>query len=100
MAAAIAKGRNVTAQLRRAVSFYLGAKVALILAMLIPLAAGRPAPFAPVHIVPLELFMDLGASVAFVAESAAPGAMRRPPRPAPASSAGPSWPPSPPPPPP
>jgi P-type Ca2+ transporter type 2C len=81
VAAAIAKGRNITAQLRRAVSFYLGAKVALILAMLIPLAAGRPAPFAPVHIVLLELFMDLGASVAFVAEPAAPGAMRRPPRP-------------------
>lgn len=81
VAAAIAKGRNITAQLRRAVSFYLGAKVALILAMLIPLAAGRPAPFAPVHIVLLELFMDLGASVAFAAEPAAPGAMRRPPRP-------------------
>jgi Ca2+-transporting ATPase len=81
VAAAIAKGRNITAQLRRAVSFYLGAKLALILAMLVPLAAGRPAPFAPVHIVLLELFMDLGASVAFVAEPAAPDAMRRPPRP-------------------
>jgi P-type Ca2+ transporter type 2C len=78
---AIAKGRNITAQLRRAVAFYLGAKLALVAAMLIPLAAGLPAPFAPVHIVLLELFMDLGASVAFVSEPAAPGAMRRPPRP-------------------
>lgn len=78
---AIAKGRNITAQLRRAVAFYLGAKVALVLAMLIPLALGKPAPFAPVHIVLLELFMDLGASVAFVSEPAAPNAMRRPPRP-------------------
>ena len=81
VAAAIAKGRNITAQLRRAVCFYLGAKLALVGAMLVPLAAGRPAPFAPVHIVLLELFMDLGASVAFVAEPAAAAAMRRPPRP-------------------
>jgi Ca2+-transporting ATPase len=81
VAAAIAKGRNITAQLRRAVTFYLGAKLALVAAMLVPLAAGRAAPFAPVHIVLLELFMDLGASVAFAAEPAAPGAMRRPPRP-------------------
>ena len=81
VAAAVAKGRNITAQLRRAVAFYLGAKIALVAAMLIPLAAGRPAPFTPVHIVLLELFMDLGASVAFVAEPAAPGAMTRPARP-------------------
>ncbi len=78
---AIAKGRNITAQLRRAVAFYLGAKLALVAVMLIPLALGEPAPFAPVHIVLLELFMDLGASVAFVSEPAAPDAMRRPPRP-------------------
>jgi P-type Ca2+ transporter type 2C len=78
---AIAKGRNITAQLRRAIAFYLGAKLALVATLLIPLAAGRPAPFAPVHIVLLELFMDLGASVAFVAEPAAPQAMHQPPRP-------------------
>jgi Ca2+-transporting ATPase len=81
VAAAIAKGRNITAQLRRAVCFYLGAKLALVAVMLVSLAARRPAPFAPVHIVLLELFMDLGASVAFVAEPAAPAAMHRPPRP-------------------
>jgi len=80
VAAAIGKGRNISAQLRRAVGFYLGAKLALVAALLVPLAAGRPAPFAPVHIVLLELFMDLGASVAFVAEPAAPDAMHRPPR--------------------
>jgi Ca2+-transporting ATPase len=61
---AIAKGRNIDAQLRGAVAFYLGAKLALVAVMLIPLAAGLAAPFAPVHIVLLELFMDLGASPA------------------------------------
>ncbi|MFU8853564.1 cation-translocating P-type ATPase [Micromonospora sp. SL1-18] len=78
---AIGKGRNISAQLRRAVAFYLGAKLALVIVLLAALAGGRPIPFAPVHIVLLEIFMDLGASVAFVAEPAAPDAMRRQPRP-------------------
>jgi Ca2+-transporting ATPase len=78
---AIAKGRNITAQLRRAVAFYLGAKLALVVVLLAALALGLPSPFQPIHIVLLEIFMDLGASVAFVAEPAAPQAMRRPPRP-------------------
>ncbi|MFB9450252.1 HAD-IC family P-type ATPase [Dactylosporangium vinaceum] len=79
--AAVATGRNIGAQLRRAVAFYLGAKVALVIVLLTALAAGLPVPFAPVHIVLLEIFMDLGASVAFVAEPTAPHAMHRPPRP-------------------
>jgi len=80
VARAIEKGRSITSQLRRAVSFYLGAKVALVAAVLAALLAGHPAPFAPVQIVLLELFMDIGASVAFVSEPQAPGAMTRPPR--------------------
>ena len=81
VAAAVAKGRNITAQLRRAVAFYLGAKLALVTILVAALAAGLPIVFQPVHIVLLELFMDLGASVAFVAEPAAPHAMHHPPRP-------------------
>jgi P-type Ca2+ transporter type 2C len=38
--AAIAKGRNMTAQLRRAVAFYLGAKLALVTILVTALAAG------------------------------------------------------------
>ncbi|GAA3219705.1 cation-translocating P-type ATPase [Nonomuraea helvata] len=82
VAAAVAKGRNIGSQLRRAVAFYLGAKLALVTIMLVALALGHPVVFTPSTIVLLELFMDLGASVAFVAEPAAPGAMHRPPRPA------------------
>ncbi|MFG2041584.1 cation-translocating P-type ATPase [Dactylosporangium sp. NPDC048998] len=78
---AIAKGRNISAQLRRAVAFYLGAKLALVTVLLAALGTGLPVPFDPVHIVLLEIFMDLGASVAFIAEPAAPAAMRQPPRP-------------------
>lgn len=78
--AAIAKGRNISAQLRRAVAFYLGAKLALVLILVAALALGLPSPFGPAQIVLLEIFMDIGASLAFVNEPSAPQAMRRPPR--------------------
>ena len=71
---------ELASQLRRAVAFYLGAKIALVVVIAVPLALGLPAPFHPVHIVVLELFMDVGASVAFVSEPTAPGTMDRPPR--------------------
>jgi Ca2+-transporting ATPase len=77
---AVEGGRGLASQLRRAVAFYLGAKIALVLVIAVPLALGLPAPFHPVHIVVLELFMDVGASVAFVSEPPAPGAMDQSPR--------------------
>src|SRR3954449_2213723 len=77
---AVAGGRGLASQLRRAVAFYLGAKVGLVVVIAVPLVLGLPAPFHPVHIVILELFMDVGASVAFVSEPPAPGAMDHPPR--------------------
>ena len=77
---AVEGGRALASQLRRAVAFYLGAKLALVAVIAVPLLLGLPAPFHPVHIVILELFMDVGASIAFVSEPAAPGAMDHPPR--------------------
>ena len=77
---AVEGGRALASQLRRAVAFYLGAKVGLVVAIAVPLILGLPAPLHPVHIVILELFMDIGASIAFVSEPAAPGSMDRPPR--------------------
>ena len=78
--AAVQGGRGLSSQLRRAIAFYLGAKLALVASIAVPLLFGLPSPFAPVHIVLLELFMDLGASVAFVSEPTAPSVMQRPPR--------------------
>jgi Ca2+-transporting ATPase len=77
---AVEGGRGLASQLRRAVAFYLGAKIGLVVVVAVPLALGLPAPFHPVHIVILELFMDVGASVAFVSEPPAPGAMDHAPR--------------------
>jgi len=77
---AVEGGRALASQLRRAVAFYLGAKLGLVIVIAVPLLLGLPAPFQPVHIVILELFMDIGASIAFVSEPQAPGSMDRPPR--------------------
>jgi P-type Ca2+ transporter type 2C len=77
---AVESGRGLASQLRRAVAFYLGSKIALVVVIAVPLALGLPAPFHPVHIVVLELFMDIGASIAFVSEPTAPETMDRPPR--------------------
>ena len=77
---AVEGGRGLASQLRRAVAFYLGAKIGLVVVIAVPLLLGLPAPFHPVHIVILELFMDIGASIAFVSEPSAPGALNQPPR--------------------
>jgi Ca2+-transporting ATPase len=80
IAIAVEGGRGLASQLRRSVAFYLGAKIGLVVVIAVPLLLGLPAPFHPVHIVILELFMDVGASIAFVSEPPAPGAMDQPPR--------------------
>src|SRR4029079_396120 len=77
---AVEGGRAPASQLRRAVAFYLGAKVGLVVVIAVPLLLGLPAPFHPVHIVILELFMDVGASIALFSEPSAPDAMDHPPR--------------------
>lgn len=68
--AGIEEGRLLGANLRKAVRFYLAAKVALLATVLLVALAGLPQPFAPIQIIVMELFMDLAASAAFVAERA------------------------------
>ena len=75
----IEEGRALSANLRKAVRFYLAAKVALLSTVLVVALAGLPQPFAPVQIIVMELFMDLAASAAFVAERAENDVMTRPP---------------------
>jgi Ca2+-transporting ATPase len=77
---AVRAGRILYANLRKAVRYYLAAKVALILAALTAVLAHLPVPFEPVQIIVLELFMDLGASVTFTVEPPEQDVMARPPR--------------------
>jgi Ca2+-transporting ATPase len=66
----IFEGRKFFDNVRKGIKYYLSAKVALVLLFLLPVIVGLPMPFSPVQIILLELFMDLGASVGFVAEPA------------------------------
>jgi P-type Ca2+ transporter type 2C len=72
--------RKVFDNFRKAIKYYLSAKVALIMVFLVPIIFNVPFPFAPIQIIVLELFMDLGASVAFVSERAEYTTYTRPPR--------------------
>jgi Ca2+-transporting ATPase len=66
----IFEGRKFADNLRKGIRYYLSIKLALILIFLLPVFAGIELPFAPIQIIILELFMDLGASAGFVAEPA------------------------------
>jgi Ca2+-transporting ATPase len=66
--------------LRKAVRYYLAAKVGLVTSSLVAVLAHLPLPFAPVQIIILELFMDLCASTTFTVEPAEGDVMARPPR--------------------
>ncbi len=77
---AVREGRRLFDNLRKAVAFYLAVKVALVLSSALTAAIGQPLPFSPVQIIVLELFMDLGAALAFVAQPADRDVLTRPPR--------------------
>ncbi len=80
IAFAVRGGRRIFDNLRKGVRYYLAVKIGLISIFLLPIILGIALPFAPIQIIVLELFMDLGASAAFVAEPAARDIMGRPPR--------------------
>jgi Ca2+-transporting ATPase len=80
IANAVREGRALFANLTKGVRYYLAIKVALVSVMLLPILLQIPVPFAPVQIILMELFMDLAAAAAFVAEPAEGDLMRLPPR--------------------
>jgi Ca2+-transporting ATPase len=77
---AIKEGRVLFANLTKGVRYYLACKVALIVVSLVAVLLRLDIPFTPVQIILMELFMDLGASAAFVAERSEGDLMERPPR--------------------
>jgi len=79
--AAVRLGRRIYDNLRRAMAYVLAVHVPIAGLSLVPLFLGWPMVLFPVHIVFLELIIDPASSMAFEAEPADPGLMRRPPRP-------------------
>jgi Ca2+-transporting ATPase len=76
----IFEGRRIFDNLSKGVRYYLSVKVALVAVFAASLILALPFPFSPIQIILLELFMDLGASVSFVAEPPEPSIDTRPPR--------------------
>ncbi|MBI3353304.1 MAG: cation-translocating P-type ATPase [Nitrospirae bacterium] len=77
---AIREGRKLFDNLTKGVRYYLACKTALIAIFAFPIIFTLPLPFAPIQIILLELFMDIAASVSFVAEPEEADLMRRRPR--------------------
>jgi len=77
---AVREGRRLYDNFRKVIGYYLAVKLALILIMAAGAILGLPLAFTPVQIVILELFMDLGAALAFVNQPADPDLMKQPPR--------------------
>ncbi|OIO60507.1 MAG: ATPase [Alphaproteobacteria bacterium CG_4_10_14_0_2_um_filter_63_37] len=77
---AVALGRRIHANLRKAMAFILAVHVPIVGLSLLPVALGWPLLLAPVHILFLELIIDPACSIAFEAEPGSRALMRRPPR--------------------
>eukprot|EP00897_Mesotaenium_endlicherianum_P004021 jgi/Mesen1/3647/ME000200S02723 len=86
LAFAVSEGRRLLDNLRKAVAFYLGAKAGLVILFVVGTLWDRRDlnfcrfPLAPIHIILLELYMDLGATLSFVMEPGDSDLMQRPPR--------------------
>ncbi|HEX2993242.1 MAG TPA: cation-transporting P-type ATPase, partial [Anaerolineales bacterium] len=70
LVSAVEEGRLIYENLKKGVRYYLSCKVALVSINLLPALLLVPVPFAPIQIILMELFMDLMATAAFVAEKA------------------------------
>jgi Ca2+-transporting ATPase len=77
---AVEEGRLIFENLKKGVRYYLTCKLALVLITLVPTLLLIPVPFAPVQIILMELFMDLMAAAAFVAERAESDLLEQKPR--------------------
>jgi Ca2+-transporting ATPase len=80
IAGAVRLGRRIFDNLRKAMSYILAVHIPTVGMTVIPVVAGWPLVFFPVHIVFLELVIDPACSIAFEAEPARRDAMQRPPR--------------------
>ena len=77
---AVAIGRKAIDNFRKGLTYYLSAKAILLSIFIVPLVLGIPFPLAPIHIILIELLMDLASSTIFVTEIAEPNIMKRPPQ--------------------
>jgi P-type Ca2+ transporter type 2C len=82
MVEAIAQGRRIYQNLKKAIAYIVSIHIPIILTVAVPLLAGWHWQnlFSPIHVIFLELVMGPTCSIAFENEPAEPGQMRQPPR--------------------
>ncbi|HLP94129.1 MAG TPA: cation-translocating P-type ATPase [Saprospiraceae bacterium] len=87
MVLAIAMGRRIYDNLRKAIRYIISIHLPIVLMVLVPLLLGWPYAhiLLPLHVIFLELVMDPTAAIAFENEPAEPNLMQKPPRNAKAS---------------
>lgn len=80
---AIATGRKIYANLKKAIQYIISIHIPIILTVFIPLALGwvYPAPFLPLHVILLELIMGPTCSIVFENEPIEKSIMLEKPRP-------------------
>jgi Ca2+-transporting ATPase len=83
MVDAIAMGRRIYANLKKAIQYIISIHIPIILTVFIPLALGWAYPniFSPVHIILLELIMGPTCSIVYENEPMEKNTMLKPPRP-------------------
>ena len=74
------EGRRMVANIQKGLVFLISTHVALLGFILIATLYGFSQPLLPIHILWLELFIDISASIAYEREPEEPGQMRRRPR--------------------
>ena len=77
---AVVNGRGVYANIKNAIGFLLSGNAAGILAVVYAAIAGLPAPFAPVHLLFINLLTDSLPAIAIGMEPAREGLLDQPPR--------------------
>lgn len=82
MLTAIAMGRRIYSNLKKAIRYILSIHIPIILVVFIPLALGWAFPniFSPIHIIFFELIMGPTCSIIYENEPAEVNILRRPPR--------------------
>lgn len=83
MVEAIAQGRRIYQNLKKAIAYVVSIHIPIILTVAVPLLAGWKWEnlFSPIHVIFLELVMGPTCSIAFENEPAEAGQMQQPPRP-------------------
>lgn len=72
-------GRNALDNFKKGLAYYLSAKLILMILFVVPLFFAISFPFVSIHIILIEMLLDLASSTMFVMEEAEPGIMQRPP---------------------